>query len=166
MSRYSAERKAAVIRKMLPPLSLSVAELVRQEGITDVTLYHWRQQAIAGGEQVPRKDNAGQELSAEGKFAVVVETTPLSEVELSRYCREKGLYPEQVKDWRRACIEGQQAVRRRQQAEGAQTRADKRRIRELERELQRKEKALAEAAALLILRKKMNALWGDEAVDN
>ena len=149
----------------MPPLSLSVAEWVRQEGITDVTLYHWRQQAIAGGEPVPRKEKAGQELSAEAKFAVVVETAPLSEVELSRYCREKGLYPEQVKAWRQACIEGQQASRRGQQAEGTQARADKLRIRALERELQRKEKALAEAAALLILRKKTNALWGDEAVD-
>ncbi len=43
-----------------------------------------------------------------------------------------------------------------------QARADQKRIRELERELQRKDKALAEAAALLILRKKLNALWGSD----
>lgn len=145
---------------MLPPLSVPVSELVRQEGISDVTLYHWRKQVIARGEKV------GQELSGEAKLAAVVETAHLSEGELSRYCREKGLYPEQVKAWWRACIEGQEAGRRRQQVDGARARADQLRIRELERELQRKEKALAEAAALLMLRKKMNALWGDEAVDN
>jgi transposase len=166
MNRYSAERKAAVIRKMLPPLSVPVSELVRQEGISDVTLYHWRKQVIARGEKVSIKEKVGQELSGEAKLAAVVETAPLSEAERSRYCREKGLYPEQVKAWRQACIEGQEAGRRRQQADGARARADQLRIRELERELQRKEKALAEAAALLMLRKKMNALWEDEAVDN
>lgn len=51
-------------------------------------------------------------------------------------------------------------------AEGAQARADQKRIRELERELQRKEKALAEAAALLILQKKLNALWGSDTEEN
>lgn len=51
----------------------------------------------------------------------------------------------------------------RRQEDAAQARADRQRIRELERELQRKEKALAEAAALLVLRKKLNTLWGDDA---
>ena len=49
MKHYSAERKAAVLQKMLPPTSLSVAELAKQEGISDVTLYHWRKQAMASG---------------------------------------------------------------------------------------------------------------------
>lgn len=52
MKRYSPERKAAVLKKLLPPQSLSVAELARQEGITDVTLYTWRKQAKARGEVV------------------------------------------------------------------------------------------------------------------
>jgi transposase len=36
-----------------------------------------------------------------------------------------------------------------------------RRVRELEKELRRKDKALAEAAALLVLQKKVQAIWGD-----
>ncbi len=52
MKRYSPERKAAVLKKLLPPQSLSVAELARQEGISDVTLYTWRKQAKARGEVV------------------------------------------------------------------------------------------------------------------
>ncbi|MHB8446204.1 MAG: transposase, partial [Acidithiobacillus ferrivorans] len=52
MKHYSVERKAAVLRKMLPPLNLSVAELAQQqEGISDGTLYHWRKQAMAGGDR-------------------------------------------------------------------------------------------------------------------
>jgi hypothetical protein len=52
------------------------------------------------------------------------------------------------------------------QSERAQAKTDKKRIRDLERELNRKEKALAEAAALLVLRKKLNALWGEDSGDD
>ena len=106
---------------------------------------------------------AAEGWSAESKLAAVVETALLSEVELSEYCRGKGLYPDQVKAWKQACIVGQETATQQKQAEGTQARADQKRIRALERELQRKDKALAEAAALLILRKKLNALWGDDA---
>lgn len=166
MIRYSPERKAAVLKKLLPPHSLSVAEVSRQEGISDVTLYTWRKQAKAGGEVVSGSGKVAQAWPADAKLAVVIETATLSEVELSRYCREKGLYPEQVKAWRQACIDGQDAATQRTQAERMQGRVDKQRIRELERELHRKDKALAEAAALLVLRKKLNALWGNDDGDN
>ena len=103
---------------------------------------------------------------AEAKFAVVLETAALSEIELSEYCRRKGLYPEQVQAWRQACISGQQSAQAQRQAEREQAKADKKRIRELERELRRKDKALAEAAAILVLRKKLNAYWGNDSEDN
>lgn len=161
MIRYSAERKAAVLKKLLPPHSLSVAELSRQEGISDVTLYTWRKEAVERGEVVSGSGKLPAYWPAEAKLAAVIETATLSEIELSQYCREKGLYPEQVKAWRQACLDGQTTAMQQSQSERVQTRADKQRIRELERELNRKEKALAEAAALLVLRKKLNALWGD-----
>jgi transposase len=166
MNRYSEERKAAVLKKLLPPHNLSVAELSRQEGISDVTLYTWRKQAVARGEVVSGSEESTSKWSAQAKLTVVIETATLSEIELSEYCREKGLYPEQVKGWRQACLDGQETSASRTQSERVQSKADKKRIRELERELNRKEKALAEAAALLVLRKKLNALWGDEDGDN
>lgn len=162
MKHYSEERKASVLRKMLPPDNVSVAELAKQEGITCATLYSWRKQAIASGIMSAVSKKAAEDWSAESRLAAVIETALLSEVELSEYCREKGLYPDQVKAWKQACIAGQQTASQQRQAEGVQARADQKRIRELERELQRKEKALAEAAALLILRKKLNALWGSD----
>lgn len=162
MIRYSPERKAAVLKKLLPPHSLSVAELSRQEGISDVTLYTWRKQAMVRGEVVSGSGKLPENWTAEAKLAVVIETATLSEIELSQYCREKGAYPEQVKAWRQACLDGQTSATQQSQRESVQTRADKKRIRKLEHELNRKEKALAEAAALLVLRKKLNALWGDD----
>ena len=49
MSSYSPERKAALLKKLLPPMNLSVAELARQEGIPVMTLYAWRTKLRAGG---------------------------------------------------------------------------------------------------------------------
>lgn len=165
MARYSSERKAAVLKKLLPPINMSVAELARQENISDVTLYHWRKQAKNEGAPVPGNNKLTDEWPAEAKFAVVLETAVLTEIELGEYCRRKGLYPEQIQRWRQACILGQQSARAQQQAEKMQVKADKKRIRQLEQELRRKDKALAEAAALLILQKKLDAYWShvDEA---
>jgi transposase-like protein len=162
MIRYSPERKAAVLKKLLPPHSQSVAALSRQEGISDVTLYTWRKQAMVRGEIVTESGKLTANWTSEKKLAVVIETATLPEIELSQYCREKGLYPEQVNGWRQACLDKQSAAIQQSQNDRVQARADKKRIRELERDLNRKEKALAEAAALLVLRKKLNAHWGDD----
>ena len=162
VNRYSEERKAAVLKKLLPPLNRSVASVAREEGITEVTLYHWRKQARNRGEVVPGKKTLPDGWPAEARLAVVVETATLSAVELATYCREKGLYVEQVDAWRQACLDGQASSSQRRAEEREQARADKKRIRELERELRRKDKALAETAALLVLRKNMNALWGSD----
>lgn len=163
MPRYSPERKEALLKKLLPPHNLSVAELARQEGISDATLYAWRKQAKAGGAAVPGDQKLTDNWSAEAKLAVVIETAALPEIELSEYCRSKGLYPQQVKSWREACLSGQQSAKAQRQADREQAKADQKRIRQLERELQRKDKALAETAAILVLRKKLNAYWSDDS---
>jgi transposase-like protein len=162
MKRYSAERKAAVLKLLLPPFNRSVAEVAQQENISDVTLYAWRKQMRERGHVVPGSQSSPEQWSAETKFAVVVETATLSEVELSEYCRKKGLFPEQVKAWKEACLEGHRPVAKRSLAEREESRRDKKRIRSLEKELHRKERALAEAAALLILRKKLDAFWDEK----
>jgi len=166
MPSYAPERKEALLRKLLPPHNLSVAELARQEGMSEQTLYNWRKQAKAGGAAVPGDQKLTDNWSAEAKLAVVIETAALSEIELNEYCRGKGLFPQQVKAWKAACLTGQHSAKAQNQADREQAKADKKRIRQLERELNRKEKALAEAAALLVLRKKLNAYWGDDSEDS
>lgn len=81
---------------------------------------------------------------------------------LNQYCREKGLYPEQVKQWKQACIAGNTVKDKRNTKTTAEHKSDKKRIKELERELRRKEKALAERAALLVLGKKFDAYWEEK----
>ena len=87
-----------------------------------------------------------------------METAALSEAELGEYCRRRGLYPEQIRAWRAACEQANGWDREQQRRFKEAQRTDQKRRRELERELRRKEKALAEAAALLVLRKKAEAI--------
>ena len=94
-------------------------------------------------------------------MAIVVETAALNEAELAEYCRNKGLYPEQVKTWRAACEQATAGAMVPAKALREAVAAEKKRIKELERELRRKERALAETAALLTLRKKAAAIWGE-----
>ena len=166
MARYSDERKQAVLKKLLPPLNMAVAEVAKQEGIAFQTLYTWRKHLQSEGKPVPGKTNTAEQWSSETKLAVVIETAALTEFELSEYCREKGLYPEQVKAWKQDCLAGVTSAPAKKKEEAKQAKKDKKRVKQLEKELKRKDKALAEAAALLVLRKKLNAFYEDEAEDD
>jgi transposase-like protein len=165
MPRYSEERKASVMRKLLPPNNRSVPAVAREEGISEQTLYNWRQQVRETGVPVPGSGKQTDDWSAEAKFAAVVETAAMNASELSEYCRSKGLYPEQIQRWREACVQGAHSIGGLQKQVKQEARQDKKRIKQLERELRRKEKALAETAALLVLRKKLNALWDETEED-
>ena len=99
--------------------------------------------------------------SPEDKFAVVLETAALNEAELAEYCRKKGLFAEQITEWKQACIRGNLSAAEQAKIARDQARAARKENKELKRELRKKEKALAETAALLVLRKKANAIWGE-----
>ena len=86
----------------------------------------------------------------------------MTETEVSRYCREKGLFREQVQQWRLDCLGGFTSSEVQAKTIKQQAKLDKAEIKSLHRELRYKEKALAETAALLVLRKKLNALWEDD----
>lgn len=85
---------------------------------------------------------------------------PLSEVELAEYCRKKGLYIDQVRQWQENCQSANAEIPGRIAEIMQKEKESEKEIRQLKKELQRKEAALAEAAALLILQKKAEAIWG------
>src|SRR5690625_1979317 len=128
MSRYSPERKEAVLSKLLPPYNLTVAELAREEGISPATLYNWRKQAKLEGRPVPGHTNKSEQWSAEAKLATVIETATLSEAELSEYCRKKGLYPDQVHRWKAESLQGFARSAEQEKALRLQSRNDKKEI--------------------------------------
>ncbi|WP_425357176.1 IS3 family transposase [Vibrio tritonius] len=158
MSRISVERKEAILKKLLPPYSMSVSQLAKEEGISTATLYYWRQQLRESGAAVPNSHTSSEQWSAQTKLAIVAETYSMTENELSNYCREKGLYPEQVEAWRSECMHGFMSNKEREADIKKQAKADKNEIKALKKELRIKEKALAETAALLVLPKKAESL--------
>ncbi len=163
---YPNERKEAVLKKMLPPNNQTVKAIAKAEGISEATLYNWRKAARESGRLMPDGDSTTPNgwCSAD-KFAAVVETAALNEAALSEYCRQRGLYPEQISQWREACEQANDWHRQQHQQLKAARQADQKRLQALERELTKKEKALAETAALLVLSKKAEAIWGNgEAV--
>ena len=96
MRRYSEAVKADVRRRMSPPIWQSVAQISAELGIHVVTLYNWRKAWRLQGEVVPASEKEPEGWSAADKFTVVFETAGLNATELSAYCRERGLYPEQL----------------------------------------------------------------------
>jgi transposase-like protein len=157
-TKYAAEFKSSIIAKLLPPHNASIPDMVKETGVPKDTLYAWRIQyrKVQGGPVANRNQRTGS-LSNEEKMAIIIETASLSEVELGEYCRRKGFYPEQIADWKNSFVHGSSApmskIEREQLKEQAAT------IKQLEKELNRKDKALAETAALLVLQKKFQALW-------
>jgi len=163
--RYSAEFKEAIVKKMMPPHPVSVSQLSRDTGVSDVTLYKWRKDYQNQGVAVPANTKNSNEWTAENKLAVVIETAAFNEIKLSEYCRNKGLYREHIDQWKIAALSGYKSSAQQEKTQSQHRREDKQKINQLERELNRKEKALAETAALLVLSKKWEAIWGENEED-
>ncbi len=160
MSKYTEEFKAGIVRRIMPPMNESVQELSRETGVTTNSLYTWRKQKRAKGVVMPGKKKKADSWSSAEKFEVVVQTYSMNEAEISEYCRKRGIYPEQIAAWRQTCKKANAQAGELEKSQRSTAREEKKKVKELSRELRRKDKALAEAAALLILKKKAEALWG------
>jgi transposase len=162
--RYSEEFKSSTIAKLLPPHNVSVLDLEKETGVPRDTLYAWRiQHRKAQGVTGFKQNQQAGSLTNEEKLAVIIETASLSEVELGEYCRRNGFYPEQIADWKNGFVHGSSAPI--SKAEREQLKEQTATIKQLEKELNRKDKALAETAALLVLQKKFQALWEEPEVE-
>lgn len=166
MRTYSSERKEGILKQLLPPFNKSYMELSKEEGIPHSTIYTWNKVRGKAGKMEINKVKSGACLSAEARFSVIVETATMSETEISQYCREKGFYPEQIKAWKNEFITGMSGKSTSSQEEKAEIKKYKKLISQLEKDLNRKDKALAEAAALLILRKKLQAFYEEGNEDD
>ena len=163
-TKYSEERKEAIINKMLPPSNMSVPELAKLENIPYGTLYTWKQLYVSKHKQVqePKEQTTNtstKQWTAEQKLATIIETSTLSEQERNEYCRKNGLYSADIDAWKARIINDTEK-------NVTQVKTDKNELKKLhsennslKKELHRKEKALAETAALLVLRKQLDALW-------
>jgi len=166
---YSESFKTKLVQKMLLPNARPVSALAQDAGLPEGTLYRWKKEITLGGMSTDRPDDKTtlptkppHEWSAEQKLAVVLEAAAVPPGELGAFLRRKGIHEAQLKEWREAAVAGLRGPNRRDRKAAN---VEARRVRELERELKRKDKALAEVGALLVLKKKAQAIWGDEDDD-
>jgi transposase len=159
MSNYPAEFKDAMISKLTTPGGRSATSLGKETGIAQSTLSRWLRERgsvawKAGGEM---NEGKGQSWSAEEKLEALLEYERLGEEERGKYLRGKGLHEVHLERWKKEFIEGLKI----KPFAGGKKDPQRKRIAALEKELRRKEAALAEAAALLVLKKKADAIWGE-----
>ncbi len=155
--RYSEEFKKSAVEKLLHRGSRPVAAIIEELGVASPTLYQWRNDFanLAGMKKTPQRP---QDRSPEAKLRALIEFESLPEEKRGEFLRKEGLHVEHVKAWRKQLEDALTPVNK--QAERLERAEDRRKIKELERELRRKDAALAETTALLVLKKKANLIWG------
>jgi transposase len=151
VARYGQAFKDKAVARLLPPESAAVEAVAQELGVSAATLERWRSDALSR----PARERA---WTAAARLDAVLTTATMDEAARGAWCRKNGVYPQQLAQWREAAT---QALADPEDARATpqQTRADKRRIKELERDVRRKDKALAETTALLVLSKKLEAIF-------
>ena len=160
---YSIAFKAGLIKRMTGRGAVTAAALSEETGVSRATLSHRKRRASrllsVADDEVPSKPSKRvQDWTPEEKLRAVTEASALAEADLGAYLRRRGLHSEQLETWRTdvltalsgGAVQGRRATR------------DRRELRRLEREVRRKDRALAETTALLVLKKKFNALFEEE----
>jgi len=163
MTHYSEEFRSSVAARLLPPNNARIADIVKETGVPKDTLYDWRARYRNKQGLSPSSCKSSNKYSADDKLAVIFETATLNETELSEYCRRKGLYPVQIKSWKTSILQGLMSEPSKIDREHNQKQVKT--IQRLEKDLARKEKALAEVAALLVLQKKFQSLMEASEAD-
>ncbi len=151
--QYSTAFKDRLVRRLVGPQAVSATRLAAEVGVPQATLSRWlvAARSVEGMTKRPKTTWSGAE-----KLRVVIAAQGLDETALGALLRREGLHEAQLTAWRAAA---EAALGARPVRPGASVEAE--RIRDLERELRRKDQALAETAALLVLKKKVQAIWGD-----
>jgi transposase len=172
VTEYTEAFRSKVVQRMLGPEARSATSLSRQTGISQPTLSRWLRDAqgrVGGMSKTaspdppppPPRPRRPEDWKPEERLRVVFEASQLGEGELGAFLRREGLHEATLEQWREAALEALRSPA----AKAGATAASSRKVRHLEKELRRKDKALAEAAALLVLQKKAQELWGDEDDD-
>jgi transposase len=156
-SQYSEAFKSKMVQRMSGPNAMTATALSREVGIHQSTLSAWlrrarvaRLPAMSGNNEEQTVEKAAVR-TAEEKARILFEASGCSQSRLGELLRREGVYEAELDQWR-AALDGRAVM----PSKSSETR----RIKDLERELRRKDKALAEMTALAVLRKKAEAIWG------
>lgn len=158
--KYGSAIREAILRRILPPNSEPMAKVARVSGISLQTLVNWKNQAIASGQSF-REETETSKLSSKERFLIVVESMALNETELGEFARSKGVYVEEILEWRQVFENAFDSPALERLKFNKVIKEKDKEIGVLQADLDRKNKALAEYCALDILRKKAKAIWGE-----
>ena len=150
MGRYSQEFKERAVAGLLPPESAPVHSVSQELGVSVATLERWRAEALS----TPDRDRV---WTAAARLQAVITTAAMDEAQRSAWCRENGVYPSELQQWKENATAALSEVPE-ERATPQQAREARKRIMELERDVRRKDKALAETTALVVLSKKFEAI--------
>lgn len=176
MKQYPDSLKQDLIRKLMTPNGPSAADLARRTQVSHATLSRWIREATRIRGAMPKsKDDEREEparrvgssrstrdFSPSEKLRVVQHSVTLDEAALGAFLRQEGVHHADLTAWRAQAAEGALGAL----AGKRQRTVEQKRLRQLEAELRRKDRALAETAALLVLSKKVQALWGEHEDDD
>ena len=157
MTRYSDELRHRVVAEILPPKNRSVQEVCAQFGISSWSVYRWKNGAK--NNTLDRGAIKPSERPITEKLTLLLEGTALPEKKRGEWLRAQGLHSEHLSLYEQEIRELMTEKERRQRQEIERLRKEKK---DLERELRRKDKALAEMAALVVLKKKLSSIFGEE----
>lgn len=160
MRNYSSEFKEAAVVKLCRPGGPTVSALAAELGITTKSLYNWKHRYSSPSSPSQRP----QDWPAEKKLKAVFEAEGLKGQELGAYLRTVGLHSHNIEEWRQTLVEASKTKRGRPRKD-PELAAAQEENKLLKRKLRRMEKALAEQTALVILQKKVDALWGEPKDD-
>jgi transposase len=156
--KFSDEQKRMWVKKFLTRGSKSIDVFCRENAMSATALYRWV--SIYGrSDDMKTVARSPQNWTPQEKFKTVMDFDALEPEEQGAFLRREGVHADHIEMWRekmQKSLEPESADKKSERGEMIY------RILDLEKELARKEKALAEAAALLILKKKANALFGIE----
>jgi transposase len=159
MKRIPQETKEAIVKKSLADKCVNLKLLAKQNNIGYSTLIKWRLEYKAGKFNNTQGDSRKNQLSQTERFQHILATAALDEHSLGVYCRERGLYAVQLTEWKN------EMMTKNDDKKNSELLLEIKALREenknLKQEVNRKDRALAETAALLVLKKKANSIWGD-----
>lgn len=159
MNKLSTGAKQAIIEKALSNDGRSVTEIARAYNVGRSTLDGWIKRYRDHGIISKQKAGKGQyNIPLSSQFEHLVATASLDEAAISIYCREKGIYSFQLTQWKEAFMTKKNTEKQENTEELKALRIENK---QLKQEVRRKDTALAEATALLILKKKAALIWGE-----
>lgn len=168
MARYTPGFKSKMVQRMAGAEAISANALSTEVGIAQGTLSRWLRQGRNLGPMNKNKKKGARNTrrrTAEDKFRIVLGAANLSGEDLGEYLRREGVHTAELEEWREKAIAGGTGALKDLKRKKSEQTPEARRIRELESELRRMEKALAETAALLVLQKKVRAYWAEKEDD-